>query len=377
MAKYTVTIYTPQELSQSSYMQTGLFEMAHKGFIDVAVKINASKNLGRIIFNQTDGILETQQSFPKVSFYKLTNNSTKKSVTFATDLYDFSNQFSVAALEKCDYVFKRNYEHKYITKLSDKHQEKIHPFNLTFWVQSEYKSNDIKFFLGLLASNLNVNLKFDGYFFKRLIASYKAQLKHWSFIKTSRNLNRYEKQEKATKNSILFQTRCFLREDQQDVINIHEQRHHIIKLLRKHFSNQFLGGFIPSKIANEKYADALSNVPSEPELYLDALKKAKIVIYTRGLANSPAWKMAEYCSQGKIIIAERLTTELPVPLEHGKELLFFDTDEELVENIKLVLSDESLGNDLSVNARRYFEKHIHPAQSVKRILDIMITKLDN
>ncbi len=377
MPKYTVIIYTPQELNHSSFIQTGLFELEKMGFVEVKVKLDIHKNLGRYIVSDDKHCNETKQAYPKVSLYKLIDNTTQKNILFATDLYDFANQFSKAALEKCDVVFKRNYETEFVEKLPTIHQKKLRKLGLSFGVHSNHKRYDKLFFIGLMLSNFNVNYKWDRFLIKRINNTYIKQRSHWNFISTTRKISRFESLNKGTDNTILFQTRCFLREDQQDVINIHEQRHHIIKLLRKHFSNQFLGGFIPSKIANEKYADALSNVPSEPELYLDALKKAKIVIYTRGLANSPAWKMAEYCSQGKIIIAERLTTELPVPLEHGKELLFFDTDEELVENIKLVLTDESLGNDLSVNARRYFEKHIHPAQSVKRILDIMITKLDN
>src|SRR5690606_9220371 len=147
------------------------------------------------------------------------------------------------------------------------------------------------------------------------------------------------------------QTRCFHHENDEDEKQIHQQRYHLIKLLREHFPDNFLGGFVPSKIAIEKYNDALTNVPTAPEEYLDAMKKTKIVIYTRGLANSPAWKMAEYLSQGKVIIAEALTAELPVPLTEGKELLYFQNDTELIEKIKQVLADNELADHLSKNAR--------------------------
>ena len=125
------------------------------------------------------------------------------------------------------------------------------------------------------------------------------------------------------------------------------------------------------------YTDAITNIPTDPISYLNAVKESSIVIYTRGLKNSPAWKMAEYLSQGKVIIAEQLTAELPVPLEHRKEVLFFDNDEELLNNIKEVLHNDDLCNTLSKNARMYFEKHVHPVQSVKRILDTVIAKLDS
>lgn len=104
------------------------------------------------------------------------------------------------------------------------------------------------------------------------------------------------------------------------------------------------------------------------------MKKAKIVIYTRGLANSPAWKMAEYLSQAKVIIAEPLTAELPEPLTDGKELLYFNNDAELIEKINLVLTDDKLAQHLSKNAHLYFEEHVHPVQNTKRILELMLNQ---
>jgi glycosyltransferase involved in cell wall biosynthesis len=159
------------------------------------------------------------------------------------------------------------------------------------------------------------------------------------------------------------------------VIDIHQQRYHIIKLLRKEFPDKFKGGFIKSEFFLDKFKDAISNVPSDPESYLDVLKSAKIVIYTRGLANSPAWKMPEYLSQGKIIIAEPLTIELPVSLEHGTHLLYFHSDEELITNIKSVLSNSILAEKLSKNAQAYFETHVSPEKNVKRILALMNSNL--
>lgn len=375
MTNYTIIIYTPQELSQSSYIQTGLFELEKMGYVNVKIKISVAKKLGRYITNNVSGKYEqTNQKYPKASYYKLIDNKTNRSVLFCVDLYDFSNQFPLIALKDCDYVFKRNFEQKHVSQLPIEHQQKVLPLNLTFWVQSEYKKGVFLFFMGALLSNLNTALKMDRFLFKKMFKTFKAQVLHQKYINKSRNLSRYEKFESAELNTIFFQTRCFLHEDEVDVKEIHLQRYRIIKLLKNQFPNEFLGGFVSSKIAHENYNDAISNVPSEPELYLDALKKAKIVIYTRGLANSPAWKMAEYLSQGKTIIAERLTAELPVPLTHGKEALFFDTDEELCENIKLVLSDKKLAEDLSTHARAYFEEHVHPAKSVKRILELMMAK---
>lgn len=372
MPKYTVIIFTPQELNHSSYIQTGLFELEKAGFIKVKVKLSTAKNPGRIIVEDKGRVTNNQQPHPKTSFYVLRENKSGKAVRFATDLYDFANQFSSAALEQCDFVFKRSFEGHYVNQLQERYKSKVHEMGLAFGVHSAFHREKMLFLTGLLLGNLRVNFKIDGFLFKRLRNTFKRQLRHWRFIKTTRQLQRFEVYDKSMENTILFQTRCFLWEEEGDVKQIHQQRYRIIKVLRQNFPDKFKGGFVPSKLVSENYGDALSNIPSEPQLYLNALKEARIVIYTRGLASSPAWKMAEYLSQAKIIIAERLTTELPVPLRHEKEVLFFDTETEMLEQIHRVLNDKALAETLAINARLYFEKHVHPMQNVKRILDYMI-----
>lgn len=374
MPNYTVIIHTPQELNHSSYIQTGLFELEKMGLVNVEVQLYIKKNQGTLTVDEHGNITKSSRPHPKTSFYTLIDNSSNKKINFATDLYDFAEYFSETALNTCDFYFKRSFEISYINPIQANSKAKIHRLGITFGTHSGYKYDTYKFFLGLFLSNLKLNLKRDRYFFKRIFKTYKAQKKHWQFINTSRNISRFENFGKAYENSIMFQTRCFLHEKDEDVKQIHQQRYHIIKLLKQHFPDTFMGGFVPSRVANKNYGDALTNVPTAPEEYLDALKKAKIVVYTRGLANSPAWKMAEYLSQGKVILAEPLTTELPVPLTEGKELLYFQNDKELIEKIKIALEDKALAARLSKNARAYFETHVHPVQNTKRILELMLNK---
>lgn len=374
MSNYIVIIHTPQELNHSSYIQTGLFELEKIGLIRVKVQLYLKKNKGALSVDKQGNITTTSRPHPKTSFYTLIDRSSNKEISFATDLYDFAEHFSKAALMNCDYYFKRNFENELVVTAQKDAKAKIQKLGITFGNHSQFKHGSPKFLLGLFVTNLRLNSKWDRSFIKRLMKTYKAQQKHWQFINTSRNIGRFESYESPFEESIMFQTRCFLHENDEDVKQIHQQRYHLIKLLRHHFPNKFMGGFVPSKVANEKYSDALTNVPSAPEKYLDAMKKAKIVIYTRGLANSPAWKMAEYLSQAKVIIAEPLTTELPAPLVEGKELLYFNTDDELIKKIEMVLKDQQLAAHLSKNARAYFETHVHPVQNVKRILELMLNK---
>lgn len=368
---YIVKIYTPQELNHSSYVQTGLFELEQESFLQTQVVLSLSKRLGTIkVSNAT--ISETKQPHPKSSFYELIDTVTGEKISFATDLYDASNSFSKYALENCDYVFKRNYEKRYINRLSVDFQKKIVPLGLTFGVHSNHKKQDYKFFWGLLLTNLYIDFKIDGQVFKRLYHSYIRQIKHWSFIKTTRNIQGFEKYTKATENYILFQTRCFSNEDDSDLKNIHQDRYKIILLLRNKFPKLFKGGFIPSAIVNQKYTDAITNLKTDPKSYLDLVKKAKIGIYTRGIQDSPAWKMSEYLSQGKVVIAEKINTELPVSLEHNKQVLFFETIEQIPLLCEQVINDEMLSERLSKNGRAYYENTISPKVNIRRIIEFMI-----
>lgn len=372
MARYLVKIHTPQELNHSSFVHTGLYALKQKGLIEVKVVLKYASKLGKRTINDNGENYTTLHAFPKASYYTLLDNKTKKKYFFVTDLYDHAECFSDFGLKKATFYFKRNYQKKYINFLDKELQDKIVPLGLTFGVHLYRKQNGIKHLSGILFSNLS--FKFDRLFFKRIFKILGRQFRHWNFVKNSRLLLRFENDNSPKKNTIFFQTRCFRNNSDNDVTAIHQDRYRIIKLLKSHFPNNFNGGFIENDFLSSKYYDAITDVPSEPEKYLNALKKAKIVIYTRGLAQSPAWKMAEYMSQAKVIIAEKLTTDLPVPLTHGKEVLFFDNDEELIANIELVLNNESLANKLSENARIYFEKYVHPEKSVKRVLEIVLNK---
>lgn len=372
MTKLQVTIYTPQELNHSSYIQTGLFELENESFLTAKILLSFAKRLGTIKVSET-AVLETNQPHPKTSFYQLTDTTTGKKISFATDLYDASNSFSKYALEHCDYVFKRNFETKYVEKLPKEYQNKLFPLGLTFGTRSKYQKHSFKFLFGLL-TNLRIAIKNDSLVFKRVFESFRKQIAHWQFTRTTRLIDDFEHFEVSEDTIIFFQTRCFSSELQSDVKEIHQQRFHLILTLQQKFKDKFKGGIIPSQIAIRNYKEALTNLPTDPVSYLNLLKKAKIVIYTRGLVHSPAWKMAEYLSQGKVIIAEKLTAELPVSLEHGKEVLFFEDDQELISLIEEVLENDTLSKKLSENAKIYFDTYVHPKQNMKRIINFMLAQ---
>lgn len=370
--RYSITIYTPQEYNHSSYIQTGLFELEKQGVLDIEINLSLKHRRGKYrIENNT--LIETNEYSPKTSFYKLLDRLTYTETMFACDLYDLDNHFSSYALENCGYVFKRNYVQEKIDQLPERYRNKVLQLGLTFGVHSESHKGLIKFLIANYIGAVCWNLKWDKRILKRVFNSLQKAHNHWRHIRTSRKISLFDSITKpiSSTQTILFQTRCFNSDTDPDVLAIHEQRYDIIKLLKKEFPTLFKGGFIASKMSELNYTDAITNIPSDPVSYLNTVKKSSIVIYTRGLKNSPAWKMAEYCSQGKVIIAERLTAELPDDLKDGEHVLFFEDYEDLVKKIKLVLEDALLRDTLSKNARAYYINTIHPKQNMRRILKII------
>lgn len=370
--KFTVHIYTPQELNHSSYVQTGLFELENDGYLKTKVVLSFKKRLGTIHIKNS-GVEYINSPHPKTSFYKLINHQNGKTIHFATDLYDASHSFSKYALDHCDVVFKRNYESKYISQLPEAYQKKLLPLGWSFGVHSKHKKSSLKFYSGLLVTNVLLNLKADRHFFSRVLKNIQQQKRHWKFINTTRNLQSFDTQPTSPENDyIVFQTRCFAHENEPQLKHLHQQRYRIIKLLKHHFPKLFKGGFISSTLVNEHYKDAVTNLKTDPQSYLQLVKSSKIGIYTQGIQESPAWKMAEYLSQGKIIIAQKFETELPVPLEDKTHVLFFDKEDTFVDLCKSVLNDPTLAEKLSQNGRRYYEQHISPKQNIKRIMELML-----
>lgn len=368
----TINIYTPQELNHSSYVQTGLFELEHDGWLKTNVMLSVKKRLGTIHIKDT---LEEypKAPHPKTSFYELINHENGQRIRFATDLYDASHSFSKYALEHCDFVFKRNFESKYVEQLPDAFQKKLYSFGWSFKVQSAVFKGESKRFISFVFTNLFLNIKLDRYVIKRLVTTFLKLRKHWANFMTTPRLDVYKEQSAlAQKDYIIYQTRCFAHENEPQLKSLHEQRYRIILLLKHHFPDLFRGGLIPSKLVNEKYKDAITNLKTDPQSYLELVKSSKIGIYTQGIQDSPAWKMAEYLSQGKVVIAQRFKTELPVPLEDKKHVLFFDEEHQIPELCKLVLGNTELASNLAHNGRRYYETHISPKQNIKRIIELML-----
>jgi len=366
-----VLIHSPAELNHSSYVHTGLFELEERALITCNIKISIKKDRGCI--EVKDGKCnEINIPQPKTSYYELIDDINSKRIKFVTDLYDNASKFSKVALDTCDYIFKRNYQEKYVECLPEQYKSRIFPLGLTFGCSSRFRHSDLQIYIGNLIHQLQNSIKLDRMIISRMLYVIRVFRRNYKDLSANLDINDYNSYSLGTENRVIFQTRCFQDDSQEDVKNIHLQRNEIITELKNALGEKFYGGFIPSSLVNTNYRKNISDIDPDRNNYLIKLKAAKIAIYTRGLVNSPAWKMAEYLSQGKAILAERLLTDLPFQLQNEKHLLYFDNAKDCAKKAKQLINNQEKINYLSNNAREYYKKYVDPEQNVRRIIEIML-----
>jgi hypothetical protein len=145
-------------------------------------------------------------------------------------------------------------------------------------------------------------------------------------------------------------------------------RAYLVKSLKKALGNDYCGGLVPDYVSINNYPNELTFMSTDPNDYLNHIKESSICIYTKGLQNSPARKLPEYLSQGKCIVSERMETELPHNLEEGKHIFFYDNINECINICEKLLKDGELVQQVSKNARRYYEDYLDPVSVGKSII---------
>jgi len=226
-----VIIYLPKELSHSSYIHTGLFELERLGLIKCKISMKFRKDLGRISL-KNDTYSKSSRSQPKTSFYELFDEASKQKIFFATDCYDIPYYFSTVALDKCDYVFKRNFSQHYIAQLPACYKKKIYPMGITFKVKStSFKKRGLIEF-GSFGSNLYENFKLDRLILHRISNIIKSNLLERKRLKNTPKLDTYDQYIKNTENKIIYQKRFFPYELNSDTRDIHLQRFKFVKKLK-------------------------------------------------------------------------------------------------------------------------------------------------
>lgn len=103
--------------------------------------------------------------------------------------------------------------------------------------------------------------------------------------------------------------------------------------------------------------------------YTEKTKLSAIVFNTPAVHNCHGWKLGEYLAMSKAIISTPLSNELPVELEHGKNIHIISNINELKFAINLLMEDNDYRKLLENGANSYYLKYANPQSVIKLILN--------
>jgi hypothetical protein len=184
----------------------------------------------------------------------------------------------------------------------------------------------------------------------------------------------------AHKPGIIFMTRAWDpfdnpdRSDEkiQERVRINDFRARCIELLRREFGSRFLGGFLHTDYAVEKYRHVLlaDNAAYEKGNYVELLHRYPICIATTGLHGSIGWKMGEYVAFSKAIVSEPLQYQVPGGFKPGENYLEFGDPEQCVNAVHELLSDAALRDEMMRRNHAYYNRYLRPDAMIRRTLEI-------
>jgi len=290
----------------------------------------------------------------------------EKKRTMCIDMFDCNDRICEEALNEHDLYFKRNYNaDKYNAWAKDK-KNKIKPFGLVFACKYSKGPRALLNLLSGFSPNKNERIPF------------KTRIGQWVNYFKFPVLSDYEsKFNLPGRNIILFQTRAWNPDNYVNWQEVNESRLNIIRALKRHFRDRFVGGFIPDHFSKQHYPDAITSFRSSRRAYVELLKQSKICIYTHGLFDSNAFKLGEYLACARCIVAQPMVNVLPVPLQDGVNYLSFTSTDECITKCERLLDNHDLANEMvQVNAT-YYWRHVEPSTQMDRAIKMAVLDHDD
>jgi hypothetical protein len=277
----------------------------------------------------------------------------------AIDVYDRADVFGRELMGCCDLYFKRSYHAAETARLPAAFESKVVPFGMNYacHASGKYWRAIARPMLGKL---------------RRAISGGPSAVK--DALLQVLMIPRYELVELEPpiplRLEIVFQTRVWTPADcsTEPVEPLNESRVALVRALRKSFPRHFRGGVIATKLARERYRDALTKEPTRPAGYLAAGRGSLIGISTRGLHHSTPFKLPEYLAGSKCVVSEPVRNELPDALEDGREVMWFRGIDECLARCEELLRRPERARELRHNAWKYYREHVAPAAHVRKCL---------
>jgi len=283
------------------------------------------------------------------------------------ELHDRSDFVATGLLEACDVYYKRSYFQPDLNSLSEWQRRKIKPFGLNFACRSSESLTDLMCAIG---PRLARHILWQS--IHRSERRLSETLANTSGFLLSPNITTFEQSpESVVEPSIVFQPRVWEKEDTgvEDSCDFNRERVEVLRALREAFPGRFRGGLVPTELARNRYPESLTNQPCRRSKYIRMAKRNLIAIYTRGLHQSLAFKLAESLAASQCIVSEPLRNELPVPLVDGEHYLLFRNPDECIAACRRLLNDPELAGRMRRANHAYYEENVRPDRAVLRCLE--------
>jgi len=299
------------------------------------------------------------------------------------DFLDGPEIISLDGLEKCDVYFKRSFSAGYLSSRQETWQatnreyiDKILPYGLNYNCRSDNETHHWRrFFIyanatGLLHENPSHAFKQARKLgVKRLRSTFGKALTASSMdIPPST----------PAKQQVLYQTRLFDPAGSNNYVSyieaMNSTRIEIVRALRKGLGAQFVGGLIPNKYTEETCPELMTTLPTSRAEYFGMVRDSAITVFSTGLRFSTGFRLPEFLAMSRCIVSEHLQYELPTPLKHGRNCVYFDTPDGCVAACEQLLSNPAKVAEMRANNYEYYHQYVKPSAIVWNSLEAAISK---
>lgn len=154
---------------------------------------------------------------------------------------------------------------------------------------------------------------------------------------------------------------------------INYPRANFIRACLKYKVVNFEGGFIDIGYDSSYMEDVKSLMYKDKKIplkqFIDKTRKSAIVFNNPSVAYCHGWKLAEYLSMGKAILSTPLSNQLPVDLDHKKNIFIVEDNYEAIsKGLSYLLENPEERKKLEREALIYWNQYVKPEAVINQIL---------
>ncbi|MES2776769.1 MAG: hypothetical protein V4722_21500 [Bacteroidota bacterium] len=147
---------------------------------------------------------------------------------------------------------------------------------------------------------------------------------------------------------------------------INNQRIEIVRLLKKRFNENFVGGIVEDEFSKKVCPESVlpRNTFTEKGSYNKHLLQCSIGIATPGLETSVGFKFAEYIAFSKAIVTTPINAIVPGKLQAGSHYSVYNDPEACLGQVERLMNDNELRKEMMENNFAYYQQYLRPDKLV-------------